>query len=179
MMEHAITKAIIFYLPQLIQSLRTDTDYQVAKFILSKCKCSQKIGHQFLWALKVEEQMAPKTTKRYLPKGYQEQQKSEELSQILRVKILKNLNIMQRKFWLDEDDIFGRICEVSGHFLHNEGQYKHLNLKMTKDEKTSFVRSELKKIDGKIQPYIYLPTNPNYRILNLLPDTAVTLQSAK
>ena len=92
-MEHAITKAIIFYLPQLIQSLRTDTDYQVAKFILSKCKCSQKIGHQFLWALKVEEQMAPKTTKRYLPKGYQEQQKSEELSQILRVKILKNLNI--------------------------------------------------------------------------------------
>ena len=179
MMEHAVTKAIIFYLPQLIQSLRTDTDYQVAKFVLSKCKCSQKIGHQFLWALKVEQQMAPKTTKRYLPKGYQEQHKSEEISQILRVKILKNLNIMQRKFWLDEDDIFGRICEVSGHFLHNEGKYRHLNLKMTKDEKTSFVRSELKQIDGKIQPYIYLPTNPNYRILNLLPDTAVTLQSAK
>ena len=68
MMDHAITKAIIFYLPQLIQSFRTDTNYQVERFILRKCKNSQKIGHQFLWALEVEQYIGPKAIKRYLPK---------------------------------------------------------------------------------------------------------------
>ena len=179
MMNHAMTKAIIFYLPQLINSLRTNTQFQVEKFILSKSKESAKIAHQFLWALEVEEVMAPKTKKRYLPKGYVQVLPSEEISQILKVKILKNFNVMQRKFWFDENDIFGKIAEVSGCFLHTEGDYAHLSLKMTKQEKTDFVRSELGKIPGKIQPYIYLPTNPNFKILDILPQTAVTLQSAK
>ena len=179
MMDHAITKAIIFYLPQLIQSFRTDTNYQVERFILRKCKNSQKIGHQFLWALEVEQYIGPKAIKRYLPKNYEERMSSDEISKILLVKILKNLNIMQRKFWYDENDIFGKVCEISGCFLHNVGEYSHLNLRMSKEQKTDFVRKELEKIDGKIQPYIYLPTNPNYKILNLLPQTAVTLQSAK
>lgn len=179
MMNHAMTTAIIFYLPQLINSLRTNTNFQVEKFILKKSKRSAKIAHQFLWALEVEEVMAPKTNKRYLPKGYVEVLPSNVISQILKVKILKNFNVMQRKFWYDENDIFGKICEVSGCFLHIEGEYSHLNLKMTKQEKTEFVRNELAKIPGKIQPYIYLPTNPNYKILDILPQTAVTLQSAK
>ena len=137
------------------------------------------ITHQFLWALKVEEIMAPKIKKRYLPKNYVEKINSSEISKILRYKIMKNLNYIQRKFWYEEDKIFSDINEVSACFLHPEGDHAHLNLKMTKDEKTTFVREELSKLQGKILPYIYLPTNPTYRLSNILPKSAVTLQSAK
>ena len=34
-------------------------------------------------------------------------------------------------------------------------------------------------MQGKILPYIYLPTNPTYKLSNILPKSAVTLQSAK
>ena len=178
-LNHSSTTAIIFYLPQLIQSLRTVTHFQVPHFILKKCKESSMITHQFLWALKVEEIMAPKIKKRYLPKNYVEKIKSSEISKILRYKIMKNLNYIQRKFWYEEDKIFSDINEVSACFLHPQGDYAHLKLSMTKEEKTSFVREELTKLQGKILPYIYLPTNPTYRLSNILPKSAVTLQSAK
>ncbi len=179
MLEHALTKAIIFYLPQLIQSLRTNTNYQVAKFIFHKCKVSSMIAHQFLWALEVEEVTGPKIKKRYLPKDYCEIFRSEEICRKLRLKILKDLNYVQRKFWFEENEIFSQINEVSGYFLHPEGKYSNLSLKMTKEEKTDFVRKELEKLQGKILPYIYLPTNPTYRLSNILPKSAITLQSAK
>ena len=179
MLEHALTKAIIFYLPQLIQSLRTNTNDQVGKFILHKCKESTMIAHQFLWALNVEEVMDPKTTKRFFPKGYNDNIKSGEICMILRFKILKNLNYIKRIFWFEENDIFTKINDVSGCFLHPEGEYSHLSLGMTKEEKTDFVRKELEKLQGKILPYIYLPTNPEYNLSNILPKSAVTLQSAK
>ena len=178
-LNHSSTTAIIFYLPQLIQSLRTETHFQVPEFILKKCKESAMITHQFLWALKVEEVMAPQIKKRYLPKNYIEKINSSEISRILRYKIMKNLNYIQRKFWYEEDKIFSDVNEVSACFLHPEGDYSHLNLKMTKEEKTDFVRGELAKLQGKILPYIYLPTNPTYRLSNILPKSAVTLQSAK
>ena len=179
MLEHALTKAIIFYLPQLIQSLRTDTNYQVAKFIFHKCKVSSMIAHQFLWALEVEEVTAPKIKKRYLPKDYIDNFNSENICRILRLKILKDLNYVKRKFWFEENEIFSQVNEVSGYFLHPEGEYANLSLKMTKEEKTDFVRKELGKLQGKILPYIYLPTNPTYRLLNILPKSAITLQSEK
>ena len=178
-LNHSSKTAIIFYLPQLIQSLRTDTHFQVPFFILRKCKESSMITHQFLWALKVEEIMAPQIKKRYLPKNYKEKINSSEISRLLRHKIIKNLNFIQRKFWYEEDKIFSDINEVSACFLHPEGSYSHLNLRMTKEEKTFFVREQLTKLQGKILPYIYLPTNPTYKLSNILPKSAVTLQSAK
>ena len=178
-LNHSSTTAIIFYLPQLIQSIRTETHFLVPSFILKKCKESAMITHQFLWALKVEEVMAPQIKKRYLPENYVEKINSSQMSRILRYKIMKNLNYIQRKFWYEEDKIFSDVNEVSACFLHPEGDYSHLNLKMTKEEKTEFVRSELTKLQGKILPYIYLPTNPTYRLSNILPKSAVTLQSAK
>ena len=55
MLEKAKTSAFIFYMPQLIQSLRTNTMNQVEKLILKRCKSSNRIAHQFLWSLEVEE----------------------------------------------------------------------------------------------------------------------------
>jgi len=55
LLNNSNSSAIIFYMPQLIQSLKNDTNHMIEKFILSKCKESTKIAHQFLWSLEVEE----------------------------------------------------------------------------------------------------------------------------
>ena len=56
---------------------------------------------------------------------------------------------MERKFWLDVSSQFNRITEVSGKFLHlNENP--QLNLKMSKVEKTDFVRKELSKLQKRL-----------------------------
>ena len=55
LLNNAKDSAVIFYMPQLIQSIRTETNHVVEAYILRKCKDSSKIAHQFLWSLEVEE----------------------------------------------------------------------------------------------------------------------------
>jgi phosphatidylinositol 4-kinase len=55
LLNNAKDSAIIFYMPQLIQSLRTETNNIVERYIIKKCKESNKVAHQFLWSLSVEE----------------------------------------------------------------------------------------------------------------------------
>lgn len=176
MLENAKNNAIIFYMPQLIQSFRTRTDYNVEKFVIKKSKESPGIAHQFLWSLEVEEIMGPKAKHRYLPKNMID--KVYGTAKILRLKISKNFNPMQRKFWNDENLLFSKINEISGKFLHLD-ENLNLSLKMDKGEKTKFVREELAKLPKKIPNHIYLPTNPNLKITEILPNTASSLQSAK
>jgi hypothetical protein len=85
---------------------------------------------------------------------------------------------MQRKFWFDENSVFARITEVSSKFIHLE-ENPGLSLKMSKEEKTEFVNSELNKLPKKMPTHIYLPTNPDTKIIEILPNSAVSLQSAK
>jgi len=176
MLENAKNTAIIFYMPQLIQSFRTQTDNNVEKFIIKKSKESSRVAHQFLWSLEVEEVMGPKAKHRFLPKHFVD--KVYETAKIIRLKILKNFNPMQRKFFYDENLLFSNINEISAKFLHLD-ENPHLSLKMEKSEKTKFVRDELQKLPKKIQSHIYLPTNPNLKIVEILPYTASSLQSAK
>jgi hypothetical protein len=176
MLENAKNTAIIFYMPQLIQAFRTDTSDIVEKFIIKKSKESSLIAHQFLWSLEVEEVMGPTVKHRFLQKNFED--KVFETAKIVRLKILKNLSPMQRKFWNDENSIFSNINEISAKFLHLD-ENPQINLKMTKQEKTKFVREELEKLPKRIPAYIYLPTNPNFRLTEILPNTASSLQSAK
>jgi hypothetical protein len=120
--------------------------------------------------------VGPLAKMRFLPKNFKEN--VFEKARILRLKILKNFNPMQRKFWFDEDQVFGKITEPSSKFLHTD-ENPGLSLKMSKEDKTNFVRSELNKLNKKMAQHIYLPTNPDTKILEILPDSAVTLQSAK
>lgn len=176
MLENAKNTAIIFYMPQLIQSFRTETNFNVEKFILKKSKESSRVAHQFLWSLEVEEIMGPKAKHRFLPKNFVD--KVYEIAKIIRLKILKNFNPMQRKFWYDENLLFSKINEISAKFLHLD-ENPNLSLKWEKSQKTEFVRQQLSALPKKIPSHIYLPTNPNCKILEILPETASSLQSAK
>lgn len=101
-----------------------------------------------------------------------------DIASVLRYKILKDLNPMQRKFWYDISSLFTKFSDISAKFLHLD-ENPTLNLKMTKEEKSDFVQQELRKIPKKLPSHIYLPTNPNTKILEIIPDSAFSLQSAK
>ena len=121
--------------------------------------------------------MGPKSRHRFYPKTQTYRDVYKVVEQ-LRLKILKSLNPMQRKFWYDENLVFSEITLISSKFLHLD-ENPSLSLKMSKEEKTEFVRSELNKLPRKLPDYIYLPTNPDTRILEIIPNSAVSLQSAK
>lgn len=55
LLNRASKKSIIFYLPQLLQSLRTKTNHEIEKFLLEKCNESTMIAHQLIWLLQVEQ----------------------------------------------------------------------------------------------------------------------------
>ena len=55
MLDNARKSAILFYMSELIQSIRTNTSNFVEKYILKISKQSSMIAHQFLWSLEVEE----------------------------------------------------------------------------------------------------------------------------
>ena len=54
-LEKGSDKAISFFVPEIIQTLRTKTNNLVRQFVLRICKRSPMLAHQFLWALEVEE----------------------------------------------------------------------------------------------------------------------------
>jgi hypothetical protein len=176
MLEKAKNSAIIFYMPQLIQSTRTSTHYQVEKYIIKKCKQSNRIAHQFLWSLEVENITGPHAKMRFLPRDHRETVHIR--AKIMRDKILKNLNPMERRFWYDESTTFANITEISSRFLHPD-DFKGFDTKLSKEKKTELVRRELGKLTRKFANYIYLPTNPDTKILEIIPDSAFSLQSAK
>ena len=120
--------------------------------------------------------MGPQAKTRFLPINFREN--VYQIAAILRRKILKNFSPMERRFWYDESTSFGNITEISSKFLHPE-EYKDLDIKMPKEKKTEIVRFELKKLSKKFANHIYLPTNPNTKILEIIADSAFSLQSAK
>ena len=175
MLENAKKNAVIFYLPELIQSTRTDTRGLVEKYIINKCEESTMIAHQFIWSLEVEEKMTMHEN-RFLPKHFNERV-YEIAGNLLKI-ILKNLNPMQRKLWVDEDSYFKKITDVSGKFIHLD-ENPTLSLAMDKREKSEFVKSQLELFSKKISNHIYLPTNPDTKIIEMITNSAMSLQSAK
>jgi hypothetical protein len=113
---------------------------------------------------------------RFLPRDFKET--VYNTAKILKEKILKNLNPMERRFWYDESSTFSNITEVSAKFLHTD-ENAGFDIKQPKEKKTELVRRELGKLSKKFANYIYLPTNPDTKILELMPDSASSLQSAK
>ena len=160
MLENARKSAILFYMSELIQSIRTNTCNYVEKYILKISKHSSMIAHQLLWSLEVEEigikiinLVGPKSHFRFLPENFNEN--VFKISELIRHTILKNFGPMERKFWLDVSSQFNTITEISGKFLHLDENPK-IDLKMTKIEKTDYVRKELAKLPNKISYYLLI-----------------------
>lgn len=55
-LENSPPERVAFFLPQLVQSLRGDTDGRLADFMASTASSSAVFAHQLIWALQTEEE---------------------------------------------------------------------------------------------------------------------------
>ncbi|CAK5086225.1 unnamed protein product [Meloidogyne enterolobii] len=149
---------LIQYIPQLVQTVRWDYNGFIANFILHLAAHSQPLAHQLLWNMHsnmyIDEEAKVEDPIMYKP-----------LKEIVN-KILSRLEGAARNFYLSESDFVDRITNISGIIKSvpkGEARKKACFKALTEIKLTSIV---------------YLPSNPDYILLEIDYPSASPMQSA-
>lgn len=157
-MKRLHAEQLLFYLPQIFQSLNTKAAYMISKFLLSYAKKSFLFSHQLIWKSKVECKFEKESvnSSTVLPL----------ISQKLLKKALGSLNPTERYIFENVDGFFESITAISG----------KLNPKWPKPQK----KDKIKELVLEIQPnpYLYIPCNPGYKLEKIKLDSGNPMQSA-
>lgn len=147
--------SLTFYLPQILQILSEDPIGAVPSFLKKMCKRSQTFEHQLLWSLQAE--------------GGGDSEHARKCSQ-LASEIRHSFNASRKAFHDGEFHFIDRIISLSGEMMPVERPLRKGRLRL---------RLRDKEFHGSIGgQHLYLPTDPNWRIVALRPDTAGAMQSA-
>ncbi|RWS14888.1 phosphatidylinositol 4 kinase-like protein [Dinothrombium tinctorium] len=151
-------EAILFYIPQLVQSIRYDSMGYITEFIKEASSRSQLLAHQLIWNMK---------TNMYRDEDSQEQDVDlyEPLDHIINC-IISTLSGPAKEFYEREFDFFGKVTAISGEIRH---------FPKGKERKEALLRA-LQKIE--VQRGCYLPSNTEAIILDIDRKDGVPLQSA-
>ncbi|KAJ2888022.1 phosphatidylinositol-4- kinase [Coemansia asiatica] len=147
-----------FYIPQLVQALRHDVSGYVERVILSSAQISQLFAHQIIWNMKAnmykdEDSQQPDAIKPILDRIVQ--------------KILDALSGEDRQYYEKEFRFFNEVTGISG-------KLKPF-IKKSKPEKKRKIDEEMRKI--KVEPGVYLPSNPEGTVIDIDYDSGRPLQS--
>ncbi|CAG9577882.1 putative phosphatidylinositol 4-kinase alpha [Leishmania major strain Friedlin] len=146
---------LIFYLPQLLQLLATDESGSIEAFLVRMSAKSTMFAHQLLWSLQTESEGSGALAK-----------KCQQVER--RVKAVFTPN--EEAFYKSEFAFVDLMTSVSGEIM-----------KFDKTERKAQLRLRLKDDIFHALPklrHLYLPTDPNYRITDVIPHTAGAMQSA-
>lgn len=150
--------AVLFYIPQLVQSLRHDKMGYVTEFIKYIAKKSQIVAHQLIWNMK---------TNLYIDEDMQK--KDPDLFEILDSLvscIVNELSGPAKMFYEREFDFFEKITAISGEIRpYPKGP-----------ERRKACLEALSKI--KVQSGCYLPSNPEAMVLDIDYKSGIPMQSA-
>lgn len=150
--------AVLFYIPQLVQTLRHDTMGYVVEFIKYIAKKSQVVGHQLIWNMKtnmfMDEEMQQKDLTLY-----------DTLENLVQ-NIVGTLSGPAKSFYEREFDFFSEITNISGQIRpFPKGA-----------ERKRACLEALSKI--KVQAGCYLPSNPEAMVLDIDYKSGTPMQSA-
>ncbi|XP_050307106.1 phosphatidylinositol 4-kinase alpha isoform X2 [Anthonomus grandis grandis] len=150
--------AVLFYIPQLVQSLRHDKMGYVTEFIKWISKKSQIVAHQLIWNMKTnmftDEDMQIKDPILF------------EILESLVNTIVGELSGPAKKFYEREFDFFDKITSISGEIRpFPKGP-----------ERRKACLEALSRI--KVQPGCYLPSNPEAMVVDIDYKSGVPMQSA-
>ncbi|OBA19500.1 hypothetical protein METBIDRAFT_73588 [Metschnikowia bicuspidata var. bicuspidata NRRL YB-4993] len=157
-LEHHDVNLTFFYVPQIVQSVRYDLKGYVKRFIIETARVSGLFAHQIVWNMmansyKDEEATIPDSLKPSLD----EIQKS----------MLANLSQEDLTFYEKEFGFFDEVTSISGKLKPY--------IKKSKAEKKIKIDEEMSKI--KVQPGVYLPSNPDGVLVDINRKSGKPLQS--
>ncbi|KAI8320830.1 kinase-like protein [Martensiomyces pterosporus] len=147
-----------FYIPQLVQALRHDSSGYVERAIVSSAQISQLFAHQIMWNMnanmyKDEDSQIPDSLK-------------PVLDRIVETTV-GGLSGTDRRYYEKEFEFFGKVTGISG-------KLKPF-IKKSKPEKKRKIDEEMRKI--KVEPGVYLPSNPDGTVIDIDYDSGRPLQS--
>lgn len=157
-LESLGTRKVLFYLPQLVQGLRWDKSGLLMDYLANACRTSILICHQTLWCTSAYTDISDSSTeadREFVNKVVQ-----------LQHRIKAEMSDVARKKWLQESGFFESVTSISGILQPMLGQ----------DAK---IRKTLVAELTKIQPqgHLYLPTNPDTRVLGIDVSSAAPMKS--
>uniref|UniRef100_A0A8D8UEF4 1-phosphatidylinositol 4-kinase n=1 Tax=Cacopsylla melanoneura TaxID=428564 RepID=A0A8D8UEF4_9HEMI len=150
--------AVLFYTPQLVQTLRHDTMGYTVEFIKSISQRSQVVGHQLIWNMKtnmyLDEDMTEKDPILY-----------DTLDSLVQA-LVASFSGPAKSFYEREFEFFAQITDISGKIRpFPKGA-----------ERKRACLEELSKI--KLRPGCYLPSNPEAVVLDIDYNSGTPMQSA-
>ncbi|KAG0144911.1 hypothetical protein CROQUDRAFT_46568 [Cronartium quercuum f. sp. fusiforme G11] len=155
--EHPV-EVTFFYIPQVVQALRTDSLGYVERFICETARVSQLFCHQIIWNMKAntfrgDDAVEPDPLKPTLDRIIQN--------------IVDSLSGDAKQFYETEFKFFDEVTGIS----------KTLRdyLKKDKAEKKAKIAEELAKI--KLAEGVYLPSNPDGVVIDIDRSSGRPLQS--
>ncbi|PWN24131.1 hypothetical protein BCV69DRAFT_280033 [Microstroma glucosiphilum] len=157
-LEHHPVDLTFFYVPQVVQALRDDKFGYVEQFIFETSKVSQLFCHQILWNMKAnsyqdDDGEVPDPMKPTL----------DRMTDL----IVEALSGEAQDFYDREFGFFNEVTSISG-------KLKPF-IKKSKPEKKAKIDEEMDKI--KVDPGVYLPSNPDGVVVDLDRRSGRPLQS--
>jgi len=159
---------LIFYLPQLLQVLGSDSSGAIERFLLQMSTKSTMFCHQLLWALRTEGEGDEGAGIEVGEKSSSQRMASRCRS--LTAAILHRLPPEQLEFYQNEFGFMDSVIALSGELM-----------KFDKPQRKPQLRLLLKNEKFHTPPkhsHLYLPTNPDFRITDVIATTASAMQSA-
>ncbi|PWN26051.1 hypothetical protein BDZ90DRAFT_281021 [Jaminaea rosea] len=157
-LEHHPVDLTFFYVPQVVQALRDDQYGYVEQFIFETSKVSQLFCHQILWNMKAnsyqdDDGEVPDPMKPTL----------DRMTEL----IVEALDGEAQDFYDREFGFFNEVTSISGKLKPY--------IKKSKPEKKAKIDEEMAAI--KVDPGVYLPSNPDGVVVDLDRKSGRPLQS--
>lgn len=157
-LEQHPVELTFFYVPQVVQALRTDAYGYVEHFIFETSKISQLFCHQIIWNMKANS---------YRDDNAEEEDPMKPTLDRMVESIVSALSGEAQDFYEREFGFFNEVTSISGKLKPY--------IKKSKPEKKAKIDEEMAKI--KVEPGVYLPSNADGVVVDLDRKSGRPLQS--
>ncbi|GMH40744.1 hypothetical protein BSKO_08648 [Bryopsis sp. KO-2023] len=159
---------LAFYLPQLVQCLREDGNHILEDFLRTVCHTSRTFCHRLLWYLRSEFKPPSEAFNPAIKRsGWKPPGDTGLWGHTERVygSILASLDTEEKAFTEAETVYFDKVTNISEELFD-----------IAKDERRAKIAEELRKIELPRKD-LYLPTNPDARVLESIPESGTPMPS--
>ncbi|KAL9650562.1 hypothetical protein ABK040_004779 [Willaertia magna] len=157
---------VVFYLPQLVQCLRHDTNNSLKNYLIDIVQKSVMFTHQLIWTLRTEMVNESELSEEELLEIKPAEFEINEILKPFYLDVIKAFDANQIRLYKEEFHFFDKITKISG-----------LLIPVEKEKRQARLFEEMALI--KPTNNLYTPTNVNEKIKDLEVSGCRTLKSAK